>query len=139
MHQVFLGCAKSVIVALVGSIAKRDYSAAEERLSNMKSPREACAISKPLAELAFWKGKEFKFFLFPYSSFCLQGAVRPDLHLSSAKLSISIRLLSMRNPCETDIRDAEIFQREFLSDFLEVYLKDSQSFNFHALRLNILT
>ena len=81
MYQVFLGCAKSSITALFGSLTKRDVLTAEERIQNIKSPRNLQGKPKPLSKLLFWKARDFKFFLFHYGSFCLQGLVKQEYHL----------------------------------------------------------
>ena len=134
MHQVHLGCAKSIISALVGSLSKHDLPLAEQRLKNMTSPRNLYCKPKLLSELPYWKARDFKFFLLHYGSFCFEGLVRDHLHRSFNQLSIAIRLLSMRVASETNIKDAEKLLFDFLSNFVELYGSDSQSFNFHSLR-----
>ena len=134
MHQIFLGCAKSIICALVGSLPKRELPLAEQRLKNIKTPRVLCGKPKPLSELSYWKARDFKFFLFHYGSFCLNESVNENLYRSFNQLSVSLRLLSMTVCSETHIREAEKLLDDFLSSFVELYGKDSQSFNFHSLR-----
>ena len=134
MHQVFLGCAKSVILALVGSLSKRNLREVEKRLCYIKSPRNRHGKSKPLSEISYWKARDFKFFLFYYGGFCLREFVREDLLISFEKLALSMRLLSLQNIDPAHIDEAEKFLCDFLSNFVQLYGTDSQTFNFHSLR-----
>ena len=134
MHQVFLGCAKSIIVALVGSLSKHNSVIAEDRLRNCRSPRYLNVKAKPLSELLFWKARDFKCFLFHYGSFCLEGLIQYEFHLSFNQLSYVIRLLSMRKCVESHLAEATKLTCDFLANFVELYGRDSQSFNFHTLR-----
>ena len=134
MHQVFLGCAKSITTALVGSLTKRNQLTAEDRLKNIKSPRESHCKPKLLSELMYWKARYFKFFLFHFGSYCLEGLVKDEHHQSFSQLSLSIRLLSMQRITETYIKEAERLLGDFQKNFVKLYGADSQSFNFHSLR-----
>ena len=121
MRQVHIGCAKSIISALVGSLSKHDFQVAEQRLKNMTSPGNLYCKPKLLSELPFWKPREFNFFVFHHGSFCFEGLVRDDLDCSFNQFSmIAIRLLSMRVSSDTDIKNAEKLLFDFLNNFVEL-------------------
>ena len=134
MHQVFLGCGKSISTALISSLSKRDLAVVEKRLGNIQSPRNSHGKPKPLSELSFWKARDFKFFLFHYGIYCLRDFVREDLLQSFGQLSIAMRLLSMQEINERHIFEAEQLLGAFGKNFAQLYGSDSQSFNFHSLR-----
>ena len=104
MHQVFLGCGKSIIRALVGSLTKKEISVVEDRIKNIKCPRSFNCKPKSISELMYWKARDFKFFLFHFGSFCLEGLVKEDFQRSFSHLSLSIRLLSLKMIEESHIK-----------------------------------
>ena len=134
MHQVFLGCAKSIITALLASTAKRNIPSMEKRLKDVKAPRCAHGRPKLLSEMLFWKARDFKLFLFHFGSYCLKDFVEDKYHQSFNQLSVAIRLLSLKEVSTENINEAENLIEMFQLDFVNLYGKDSQSFNFHSLR-----
>ena len=96
MHQVFLGCAKSIITALLASTAKRNTTSMGKRLKGVKAPRCAQGRPKLLSEILFWKARDFKLFLFYFGSYCLKDFVQEKYHQSCNQLSVAKRLLFLK-------------------------------------------
>ena len=134
MHQVFLGCAKSIITALIASTAKRNIVSMEKRLQGVKAPRCAHGRPKLLSEITHWKARDFKRFLFHFGSYCLKDFVEDKYHQSVNQLSVAIRLLSLENVSTENINEAQDLIDNFQLDFVKLYGKDSQSFISHSLR-----
>ena len=134
MHQVHLGCAKSIITALISSVQKRTAATIDERLKKIKTPRSTCGRTKLLSEIAFWKARDFKFFLFHFGTFCLADFIDDQYLQSFNQLSVAIRLLSMKEVTGDNIKEAERLIGDFQGSFVKLYGKESQSFNIHSLR-----
>ena len=120
MHQVFLGCAKSIITALVTSIPKRNVAPFEKRLKGIKTPRSVHGRHKAVSEIMHWKARDFELFLFLFGSYCLQDFVEEPYHQSFNQFSVAMRLLSMEHVTEANIEEADRLIRQFQRNFVDL-------------------
>ena len=134
MHQVFLGAAKVLTAALISKIKSKLVF--DRSLLKIMVPYDSLHKPKSVTELSFWKAGDYKlFFLHTGPLLFLDGyCTNKRLVESFMRLSVAVRLLSEKNLDDNVIYYAEKQLKEFFNQFTSVFGRESQSFNFHALR-----
>ena len=136
MHQVFLGVAKILTIALITKL-KSMKDSFDNKLDKCMVPYESIHKPKSVKELKLWKASDYKIFFFHLGPILLNNSYFCGDRLfveNFMRLSLAIRLLSEFNVPEELVNYAEKQIEIFFRNFLTLFSVESQSFNFHAVR-----
>jgi len=140
MHNVCLGVMKRLLEFWIKG--KKDVRINDENkilISNeivhLRSyvPSEFCRLPKVLDDLEYWKATELRFFLLYSGLIVLKGKLNNRFYFHFKLLVSALRILVCDNICQLHNQLAEIFLKEFVSQYSNLYGPHNVSYNVHNL------
>lgn len=138
MHLVDLGIVRKMLIAMCKNKTGnykcniREINSRLMRISN-HIPCEFARNQRTLEHLFLWKATEFRTFLMYTGVVVLKGAVHDDLYYHFLLLHSSIRILSCKHSCSSNLQTAREMIKEFVRLFPIIYGENNISFNVHCL------
>ena len=136
MHQIYLGTGKSLTKRFVSSLKKFELSTLNTFLQILRIPNEFLRRPKKVEEISYWKAGDFKLmFLHIIPLIIGQFKSLADKKKKKyQKLSLAVRLLSLKQVREEHVKEASSLIQSFFSNFTEIYGTNMQSYNFQSMR-----
>lgn len=141
LHLIDLGLTKRCLIGWIqGSynfntkLSANDINSISNLLRecNNQMPKEIHRAVRTLDSVRFWKGTEFRSFLFYLGPIVLKDFLPPDVYNHFLVLSCAIRICSCENYLKyLDIADKLL--KDYIEKFIELYGIDSVSSNVHNL------
>ncbi|XP_035716752.1 uncharacterized protein LOC110861074 isoform X1 [Folsomia candida] len=141
MHLVCLGVTKKILKIFVHG-KRKSYRLNKKSIDKISLRLEKCRPcvtsdfvrkSRPLSEVDRWKATEFRLFLLYTGPIVLKGIISEEYYRHFLVLSIAVRLLSITNQTEPNLKYAEDLLLYFVEQFKKLYGKENLSYNVHGL------
>lgn len=140
MHNVFLGVSRMLAHLWTDSSSHdKDYyikayiPIINDRLSQIKLPKSACRLTRPISDMKFWKASEWRNWLL-FCSFPVLSDLLPRRFLEHYALLITaIYILLKENVTGNDLNNATRLLENFVVEFQILYGEINMVFNIHLL------
>lgn len=146
MHGVGLGITKHMVEIWMGEKTipkppyseykikhKKERSILEKRIVNFRPTTDFKRKPRPISEIAKFKASELFYLLWYYLRYAIVGLLPTRIVKHFEKLSVATYILCKKRASTTEIHNACMLLKEFVSEFEKIYGPGAITMNLHLL------